>query len=435
MQDIAGLPYVEAPFDKDGRLERPVALPNGVTDLFVVSHGWNNNAEEARGLYTRLFTNFVAVAQANDLAGRTPAIIGVIWPSKAFDELVAVAEAPGGPSGGASLGGSDAASQGALEEKLDRMKALFTSTAERQTLDEARALVPDLEDKASARRAFVDKIRSLLDPAAANREDASDTFFKEDGNELMKNLKLDEADLEGDLQAAGGGASMMPGGGASAVGVISGAAGITSFLSGFKAAAMNVLNFTTYFEMKARAGTVGAAGVGPLIDRLAPAVARIHLVGHSFGGRVVAAAAASSTNTKIASMSLLQTAFSHNGFSRAKNGFFRTVVDRRRVNGPILVSHTKNDKAVGLAYPLASRINGDRAAAFGDEHDEFGGLGRNGAQQMESGETIVGRLQPVGSAYAFQPGKFFNLEASDFIKGHGDIAGKEVAHAIRRAMV
>ena len=93
MQDIAGLPYVEALFDKDGRLERQVALPNGVTDLFVVSHGWNNNANEARGLYTRLFTNFVAVAQPNDLAGRTPAIVGVIWPSKAFDELVAVAEA------------------------------------------------------------------------------------------------------------------------------------------------------------------------------------------------------------------------------------------------------------------------------------------------------------------------------------------------------
>ena len=131
--------------------------------------------------------------------------------------------------------------------------------------------MPDLEDKASARRAFVDKIRSLLDPAAANREDASDTFFKDDGNELMKNLKVDEADLEGDLQAAGGGASMV-GGGAAGVGVISGAAGLTSFLSGFKAAAMNVLNFATYFEMKARAGTVGTVGVGPLIDRLAPPV-------------------------------------------------------------------------------------------------------------------------------------------------------------------
>ena len=33
---------------------------------------------------------------------------------------------------------------------------------------------------------------------------------------------------------------------------------------------MNVLNYTTYFEMKARAGTVGTIGVGPLVDDLAP---------------------------------------------------------------------------------------------------------------------------------------------------------------------
>ena len=94
---------------------------------------------------------------------------------------------------------------------------------------------------------------------------------------------------------------------------------------------------------------------------------------------------------------------------------------------PILVTYTKNDKAVGMAYPLASRINGDKTAAFGDENDVFGGLGRNGAQQMQAGETVAGRLLPVGSAYAFQAGKFFNLEASEFIKAHGDITGKEVA--------
>src|SRR5262249_54309539 len=131
---------------------------------------------------------------------------------------------------------------------------------------------------------------------------------------------------------------------------------------------------------------------------------------------------------------LLQTAFSHNGFSKSMHGFFRGVVDSSRVHGPILVTHTKNDKAVGVAYPLASRINGDRTAAFGDEHDVFGGLGRNGAQQMESGEVIVGTLQPAGSPYAFTAGKFFNLESSAFVSGHSDVTGKEVAHAVRTAI-
>src|SRR6185503_3031472 len=122
------------------------------------------------------------------------------------------------------------------------------------------------------------------------------------------------------------------------------------------------------------------------------------------------------------------------GFSSSMKGAFRPVVDQGRVHGPILVTHTKNDKAVGIAYPLASRIKGDKTAAFGDENDEFGGLGRNGAQKMQSGETVPGKLLATGAAYTFQAGKFFNLEASEFVKDHSDVTGKEVAYAVRRAI-
>jgi hypothetical protein len=434
MNDIAGIPYVEAQFDKTGAIANPVTLPAGTTDVFVISHGWNNNAERARQLYGALFANFVAVAQPNDLAGRNLAIVGVIWPSKEFDELVAVSGVPAGAEGAMGLRAADAGSRKVLEDKLDRMKEFFTEPAQVRALDEAKALLPDLEDKGTARREFVSKIRSLLDPAAANKEDASDSFFKDDPNELMKNLKVDEDDLDDEVAAPGGGASLPLGVGTTAR-APEGAAGLKEIVSGFKAAALNVLNFTTYFEMKARAGTVGKNGVAPLIDTLAPGVQRVHLIGHSFGGRVVTAAAANSNTDKIRSMSLLQTAFSHNGFSKRMSGFFRAVVDRKRVNGPILVTHTKNDKAVGVAYPLASRISGDRTAAFGDENDVFGGLGRNGAQQMDAGETVVGKLLPLGGNYTFQVGKFFNLEASPFITGHSDITGKEVAQAIRKAVV
>lgn len=433
MNDIAGVPYTEAKFDKKGKIERAVTLPAAVTDLIVVSHGWNNNEADARELYRTLFESFSTVAQPNDLPGRTFAIVGVIWPSKKFDEHIAVSGSGDDASGAAGFGDSDGKSQAALEAKLDRMKEMFTEPGQHQVLDEAKALVADLDDKGSARREFVDKIRSLLDPSAANKEDASDSFFADDGNELMKNLKVDEDDLDDEVAGVGGSASLPLGVGTPAT-VHGGAAGLKEVLSGFKAAAMNVLNFTTYFEMKARAGTVGRNGVAPLIDGLAPRVQRIHLVGHSFGGRVVAAAAAGSANQKIATMSLLQTAFSHNGFSKTMSGFFRAVVDQHRVSGPTLITHTKNDKAVGIAYPLASRISGDRTAAFGDENDVFGGLGRNGAQQMEGGETVAGKLLDASGAYQFQNGKIFNLEASDFVNGHGDVTGKEIAHAIRRAM-
>jgi hypothetical protein len=432
MSDIGGIPYVEAQFDKNGKPENEVTIPAGVTDLFVMSHGWKNNTADARALYRKFFENFKAVGQPADEQGKSFAIVGVIWPSKQFDETVVASIEAGAATGAASLN-VDSKSVNALEQKLDQMKELFVEPAQQQLLDEAKQLLPDLEERGSARSQFIDKIRSLLDPSAADKEDASQSFFKDDGNELMKNLKVDEEDLDEEVAGAGGSASLGLGVGNTASGV-GGAAGLKDILSGFKAAAMNALNFTTYYEMKARAGMVGKNGVAKLIDRLAPQVERIHLVGHSFGGRVVTATAANSTTDKIKSMSLLQTAFSHNGFSKAMKGAFRNVVDQQRVKGPILVTHTKNDKAVGVAYPLASRISGDRTAAFGDENDVFGGIGRNGAQRMETGETVIGKLLPVGSSYTFSVGKFFNLEASEFIKDHSDVTGKEIAYVVRRAI-
>jgi hypothetical protein len=436
MNDIAGIPYVEAQFNKDGAPsdQNQINLPADATDLFVISHGWNNDAMEARELYRKLFENFAAVAQPNDLPGRKFAILGVIWPSKKFDELVAASSAPDSAQGSAGLTAAHEESQKAVEEKLDAMKAMFSDPAQQKTLDEAKALLADVEEKGSARQEFVNKIRSLLDPSAANKEDASETFFKEDGNELMKNLKVAEDDLDEEVAGEGEGSASLPLGVGSVKPPQGGAAGLATFLSGFKAAVMNVLNFTTYYEMKTRAGNVGKNGVAKAIDTLAPKVQRIHLIGHSFGGRVVTAAAANSSTDKIKSMSLLQSAFSHNGFSKSMGGFFRSVVDKKRVNGPILVTHTKNDKAVGIAYPLASKIVGDATAAFGDENDKFGGLGRNGVQKMETNEFVKGSLLPETGAYSFQAGKFFNLEGGNFITGHGDITGKQVAHALRIAI-
>ena len=432
MNDIAGIPYFEAEFDKDGNLKKPVALPNDVTDVIVMSHGWNNNKEAAETLYSGLFKSFVDVG--GPPAGRKVAIVGVIWPSKQFDELVAAAAESGIASGAASVGSkAHKESDAMLVKRLKEMGKFFDTPAQKATLAELEALVPDLEDKGSARKAFIEKVRSLLDPGAANDEDASKIFFTGDAGDIMTRLKIVEEDLD-DTVTDGGSSASLPLG----VGVVKpatgGAAGFLGFLSGFKAAAMNVLNFGTYFEMKARAGKVGAKGVAPLIDSFPAHVQRIHLVGHSFGGRVVTATAANSTTDRIRSMSLLQTAFSHNGFSKQKKGFFRSVVDKKRVQGPIIVTHSVKDKAVGIAYPLASRLNGDDAAGFGGPDDRFGGLGRNGAQHMETGEVNEGKLLPVGGAYQFQPGVYFNLESAQFIGGHSEITGKEVAHAIRSAM-
>ena len=99
------------------------------------------------------------------------------------------------------------------------------------------------------------------------------------------------------------------------------------------------------------------------------------------------------------------------------NSFFRSVVDNHRIKGPIVITYTSNDRAVEIAYPIASRLAGTVASAFGDANDKFGGLGRNGAQKMEPSEVVqdVDRLLAVDSSYSWQPGRFHNLENSRYI--------------------
>lgn len=437
MNNIAGIPYVAAHFDQDGASlnEQQVTLPAGTTDVIVMSHGWNNTDEQAEQLYSELFTNFAAVAP-DQLQKKKLAIVGVIWPSKKFTDVVeaAVAEQAGG--GGAGFGTSSAAVDETIKAKLDLIAEMFDSKAAKK-IEAAKDQIGKLESDPAARKKFVDELRSLLDQSAAHEEDNSTLFFKLDGSAMLEKLKTPTPLVSG---GGGGGAASL--GGHPTTSPAGGAAGLGDIFSGIKAGAIRFLNYFTYYEMKKRAGTVGQNGVAPMIDRLAANVQRIHVVGHSFGGRVVTAAAKASKTDKLQTMSLLQTAFSHNGFSKSMNGFFRSVVDDKRVKGPILVTYTPNDRAVGIAYPTASRLSGTVASAFGDKDDKFGGLGRNGAQKMQQDEVVQGvdRLLAAGGSYAWQPGCFHNLESSKYIvdpKGgdaHGFVTGKEVAWAISRAI-
>src|ERR687891_1116276 len=439
MNNIAGISYAAACFDKDGAAldKQEVTLPGGTTDVIVASHGWNNNEEQAERLYTDLFTNFAAVA-SDQLQNKKIAIVGVIWPSKRFTDVVDAAVAEQARGGGAGFGTSSKAADETIKAKLDVIATMFDKKAAKK-ITAAKNQIGKLESDLAARRKFVDELRSLLDESAAHEEDNSALFFKLDGSVMLEKLKMPTP-----LVSSGGGG----GGGAASVGahpkttLAGGAAGLGDIFSGIKSGAIRFLNYMAYYEMKKRAGTVGQKGVGPMLDRLADNVQRIHLVGHSFGCRVVTAAVATSTTDKLQSMSLLQAAFSHNGFSKSMNGFFRSVVDNYRIKGPIFITYTPNDRAVGIAYPVASRLAGTVASAFGDANDKFGGLGRNGAQKMEQGEVAQGvdHLLAVGGSYSWQSGRFHNLESSKYIvdpsgrDAHGFVTGKEVAWAISRAM-
>ncbi len=444
MTMIAGFPYVRVEFDKHAHLVhesqveallRAVDPASGISDLFVISHGWNNDQDEAQQLYEAFFHQVRALIDGqavSGLTGRTFAVMGVFWPSKKFDD-------DGGASGGAASAGDP------LIRALDGLKGVFDHAEADGLLEKAKALVPNLSSSPVARAKFADAIRKLPNrkgqSAATNHEDASDRFFAAEGDELLKRLSAPLAPAP--PQRMGG----STGGAAGGIGSVTmsppagQAAGIGSLLGDLKAGALNLLNFTTYFQMKERAGVIGSGPVNEVLGRVRSrnAALRIHLVGHSFGGRLVTATAAGKARFAPSTMTLLQAAFSHNGFSpdydaKGSAGAFRSVVSDGRINGPILVTHSDKDAAVGRAYPLASRISGEQAAALGDANDTYGGIGRNGAIKTPA-EAVKGELLRVGAAgYQFAKGKIYNLNSDGCIGGHSDICKPEVAFALLTAV-
>ena len=430
----------EVEFRKDGTIfddSQVARLLDGLgplTNLAVISHGWNNDKAEAKGLYDAWVKSVEEVADSGIVPGagtRNLGLMRVYWPSKKFADSDLI---PGG--GAASVKAASAASDESLVRLLEELKkdpvllgGEEVDEARSVHLDRAQALIPKLRTSAPARREFLQAIRAILNPDEKDGEDGSAEFFTTDPDELFQNLS---AEVKFTPAAAAGGATSMSGGGAASF--------IGDVASGAKAAARRIANFATYYQMKTRAGTVGRTGAGMVLARIREKRPDLplHLVGHSFGGRLVTAAASTlKPNSQKVTMMLLQAAFSHNGlaskFDGKNDGAFRTVLADRRISGPLLITHTKNDRAVGIAYPLASRFSREVAAAFGDENDPYGGIGRNGAQRTP--EAVAGVLGDLDANYLFQPNKVFNLRADRFIGNHGDVAGHQVAYAFWHGLV
>ena len=437
MSELAGFPYIEINFDKKGKVvsaTSPDAVEtfvreSGLTDLCVVSHGWNNDRSEAFQLYSELFKSVRAQLTLGtvDLTGRKIGVLGIIWPSKKFKGM-----AEGAGTNAAGFGSAE--SDETVNALLDDLKGVLDEDDVQQSVEDLKRLVPELDNDPAARQSFANGLRAMLPQDAASADDASTTFFAADAEALFHDLDAPflMVDAPGGGQGAAGGLGDLDGG----------AAGIGDFFCGAKAAARRLLNYATYYVMKARAGTVGEKGVSKLMQaiRQVKSDTKLHLIGHSFGGRLLSAAAQRAGDTagaEATSAILLQAAFSHNGFAKAfkpgADGYFRSVMASKKVHGPVLITYTHNDKANAIAYPIASRIAGQNAAAFGGPGDIYGAIGANGAQHTP--EAIKGTLLDAGApGYAFASGKVYNLRADKHIADHGDVRGEAVAYAILSAV-
>ena len=442
METIQNFTFFPVEFNKDGSLAIQAqadavlaglqALP--VTDLIVISHGWNDDMADARNLYDhflgevrKLLTSPPASLALNT---RQFAVLGILWPSKKFADAEFI------PGGAASF--DSPITTELLIAELERLKGTFDKSDADDKLTQAQSLVPNLENQESAQAAFADLMRAVLpDRITQPDTDATDTFLRMPGQDLMDCLAVpppaDALDIPHSINGDGSDAEPTETGQA---------AGLGNWFSGIKAAALNVLNLTTYYQMKNRAGVVGQGAANALLRRIrteAPAV-KLHLVGHSFGCRLLSATTAgadAASSVHVNSMTLLQGAFSHYGFSNSYNeagnpGFFRRVLSDKLVLGPIVATHTRNDQAVGTMYPLASRLADQEASAIGDANDQYGGLGSNGARKTP--EASDGLLEEVGFSYGFGSGKLFNLQADNVISGHSDICHPQTAYAFLSAV-
>jgi hypothetical protein len=411
--DLFGFPSAEVQFRADGSIDgsdgaaRALAADPGVTDLLVLTHGWNSDVAGARDLFAELARSLRGVVDDGHglPSGRMLAILGVIWPSRQFalPEQMGVAAEADAP-----------VTEQDLLDGIDGLRAVFPEEA--PLLDTAAALVPHLTEKASARRAFVELVRGLVTPATGDGAEGPDALFTLPGDVVLDQLAVPEP-VAPSVDADLGG-----------------------LLGGILGGGLNLLNYTTFYAMKERSAVVGAAGLAPLLTAIGRPGLRLHLAGHSFGARLVSAAAkALPAGSTVATMALLQGAFSHFGFAAdwdlntpgSQPGLFRSDVVEQRVTGPVLITHTANDLAVGIAYAVASRLANQIDTGIGGPDDRYGGLGRNGA--LRTDEALHGALLPVGGAYPWQPHRPHNLLADAFVADHSDIKGREVAYALLSA--
>ena len=419
MQTIEGFPFFPLTFDQNGALEsgdefdamiaRAKASPPA-TDAVFLAHGFRNDVNDATSLYKTFLKTFrahLSRPELGDVAARRFVVAAVYWPSKPFRETY----------------GDDSATRGLQDPsrvmadqkaQLQDFKKHDATPAQKRKLDKAIKLLPKLEGNPKAQDEFVDLVLSLLDKSKLDKTEGLPQVRARSGSEVLASLSTPDQ----------------------------GTRGIGDVLGGIAGGVGRFLNLTTWYVMKERSGTVGSVGVADAVrtfHKSCPDV-RIHLVGHSLGGRLMAGcvqALGKRPLLQVDSLMLLEAAFSHYGFSadngRGVPGFFRDVIEKQVVKGPFVSTFSAQDTVVGYAYAVMSRLAGDNTRGIGDASDEFGGIGRNGP--LKTREVANAPFKKPGVIYEYKPSVINNLDGSSgFIKDHSDVTNEAVTYAFASAV-
>lgn len=416
-----GVERSDDPDGTQGRLSDTIheILRNGpVTDVFLLSHGWKGDIPAAKEQYdnwisaaARCEADLDALRNRNH--GFSPLLIGLHWPSLPWGvETHVEASVAFEMSSHTKV---DELIEGAAEKIADSdpartaLKVIFDAAADDLSPSQLPNAVVD------AYRILQKEAGLVSDgPGAAPGDDAED-FDPQQAYEASRAL-------EGD---------------------------VTSFGSFSIGGLLSPLRQLSFWTMKKRARRFGERGAGALLRSLqrvsSDQGAQFHLMGHSFGCIVVSAAVAGNDGNEplerpVGTLYLVQGALSLWAYcsdipvQSGTPGYFYSIARDDKVSGPIIVTQSEFDTAVGKLYPLGAGVAGQVVYAPG-ELPKYGAIGTFGAHgagiRIEQGQILS-----VGAAYNFRPGHFYNLDCSTVISegeglsgAHSDIAKSEVGHA------
>lgn len=380
-------------FDDQGAFTSPEVLDElkkqhaaaAPKEIFLLAHGWNNSLKDARESYADLRRLLIETAPEPKTAAGEFLVLGVRWPSKAYDE--------------------DEAWKAPFDTKKNQ--ALFS------------ALNTALPKKMSP-STYAEDLVKLEELLQADRpQDRLEMF------EIFRKYSLEPSRTKLETSDKNDESIFAPGKGPKKVGDL-------QALGNIGKSGPDLVRVFTFWQMKALAGLVGEKGLRPVLRRLQEIFpeARFHLVGHSFGCKLLLAAVAIRADEDVLarpidSMTLIQGALSHQACADRVTGTklpggYRIALDPKRVRGPIVATFTKKDVPLNVFYPYGSYLAGQ----VGELVHKYSALGAAGFDGVEARPMAA-----AGTAYDSFAG-LVSIDANHHITGHGDYRKPEVAWLI-----
>lgn len=458
--DEANLDYYLMLFDGDGN-ERPEqdgsllstklaqVVPEGITDVFLSSHGWKGDIPAAISQYNDWIV--AMAAQASD-RGRARAldqdfkavIVSVHWPSLPW----------GNEDARAALLGDDEIDEFAAEQQMDPGELVQRYAERIADTDEARTALTTILAAADDDQVRIQLAEGKLPP---HLEAAYQVLFDQAGLGLGGAAAAPGSDQQTFTPAltlsewVSAGPVQAPPAPRGQPGLLDG-----GFAHSVKDALLMPVRQLSFWAMKHRARRVGETGVHALLKGLQESApdARFHLMGHSFGCIVVSAAVSgpldqgtvvSRLPRSVNSLFLAQGALSLWSFADSipfppnVPGYFHPIgLPPVLVSGPIVTTWSKFDQAVGTFFPLGARLG--KELLLGEELPEYGGVGAFGIQGTAPATTHDMQVLNANAEYGFEAGHIYNVDASTVIchggwpsGAHSDIAHPQIAHLFWQA--